>query len=311
MCFQIGGAAVPAQEVSEAEVLRMRTDVVTVPFVVTDSRGRRVFGLTQNDFVLNAEGRPQRIAFLSPGSSHVALIFLLDESGSAREYISKQRDTALSLFSKFGPQSEVAILRFSDLTTVAAPFLANAQIARQAFDFPASGGRHTAIFDAALNSLKLLDGRKKDPAERRIVILMSDGLDTASKVKGSEVIEHARLDGVSFYVIHFPVYTPRGDHLAPRAPARDFRNLASKTGGQYFVAIDAASVLAVRSEPDLAPIFKAIEEDLAGQYLIGFYPDDAFRDGRPHKIELSSIKDGRERRINNLRHEFSVQQNSQ
>jgi len=196
----------PAQELSEGEILKTRTDMVTVPFVVTDARGRRISGLQQSDLAVSSEGKPQRIEFFSTGTSRVALIFLLDASGSAREYIGNQREAALSLFARFGEKSEVAVLRFSDTARIAAPFLTDTRTAREAFVFPATPERHTAIFDAAMAALQLFSERRADPSERRIIILTSDGLDTASRVKGFDVIQRARREGVSFYVIHFPIY---------------------------------------------------------------------------------------------------------
>jgi VWFA-related protein len=293
--------SVSGQEIAEGEVLKSRTDIVTVPFVVTDARGRRVSGVQQSDLILSSDGRTQRIEFLSAGTSRVALIFLLDASGSARQYISDQRDAALSLFSRFGPKSEVAVLRFNDITNVAAPFLADVETAREAFAFPAMPERRTAIFNAALSAVQLFSERREDPAERRIVILTSDGLDTASNVKGADVIEQARNAGVSFYVIHFPIYTPQDGRLQPRPAARDFRSLAEKTGGRYFIAGDVKSALSAHPQYDLTPIFKSIEDDLAAQYLIGFYPEAAFRDGRPHQIELNAIN---KVRVKTLRREF-------
>jgi len=292
-----------AQELSEGEVLKSRTDMVTVPFVVTDARGRRISGLQQNDLAISSEGKPQRIEFFSTGTSRVALVFLLDASGSAREYIGNQREAALSLFTRFGEKSEVAVLRFNDTARIAAPFLTDTQSAREAFVFPATPERHTAIFDAAMAALQLFSERRTDPSERRIIILTSDGLDTASRVKGSDVIQRARREGVSFYVLHFPIYTPQRGRLEPRPPARDFRNLAEKTGGQYFLAGDLQAALSPHNHVELAPIFNSIEEDLASQYLIGFYPDEKFRDGLSHPIALSVKQKGR---VRPMRQDFKL-----
>ncbi|MEP6706792.1 MAG: VWA domain-containing protein [Pyrinomonadaceae bacterium] len=308
LCLVGNGQSTTAQEIDKDDVVRVRTDLITVPVVVTDSRGRRVFGLAQEDFVISSEGRALKTQFFATGASRVALVFLLDASGSAREYLRDQRDAALSLFSRFGPQSEVAVVRFSDRATVAIPFSLDVQKARATFNFPAVSGRHTAIFNAALAALELLDKRKTDPSERRIVILTSDGLDTASTVKASEVIERARRDTVSFYIIHFPVFTPQDGHLAPRRAASGFRELAEKTGGHYFLIGDAKSVLAAHSQSELSPVFKAIEEDLAGQYVLGFYPDDSSRDVGPHPVAVNLTTNVRKYRVKTLREEYRLKQ---
>jgi Ca-activated chloride channel homolog len=305
-CVLCMSHSVSAQGIEADEVVRVRTDIVTVPIIAVDSHGHRVLGLRQSDFVLSTEGRPQRIEFLATGASRVALVFLLDASGSARDYLRDQRDVALSLFSRFGPQSEVALLRFSDSTTIAVPFSVDTRKARDGFDFPASPGRHTAIFNSAMTALQLLSERKKDPTERRIVILTSDGLDTASSVKASDVIERALKENVSFYVIHFPIYTPQEGRLKPRPAARGFRNLAERTAGHYFVAGEPMPGLAGHAQVDLSPVFKAIEEDLASQYLLGFYPDEASRDGRLHRIAVTPTRRVSDFRIKTLRDDFRL-----
>ena len=112
---------VAAQETSDQteDVVRVRTDLVTVPAIVTDTQGHRVLGLGQQDFEMRHDNRTVKLDFFSAGTDHVALAFLLDASGSAHEYLLQQREAALSLFSRFGPGSQVAVLRFSDRLDIA------------------------------------------------------------------------------------------------------------------------------------------------------------------------------------------------
>jgi len=117
------------------------------------------------------------------------------------------------------------------------------------------------------------------------VILISDGLDNASTAKPATVIEAARNRRVSFYVIHVPLFEPRDGRLSVRRPSKGFRDLADKTGGQYFVA--ATDPLQPAAPVDLAPIFQAIEDDLRSQFLIGFYLNEKANDGRRHNFSLT------------------------
>ena len=119
-----------------------------------------------------------------------------------------------------------------------------------------------------------------------IVLLMSDGLDTLSSTKYAEVVAAARDRGVSFYVIHFQLFTPGGGRLVPRPPSKGFRELAEQTGGRYFRIGDAKSALDPHAQYDLAPVFEAIDNDLRGQYVLGFYPRETSRDGQPHQVAI-------------------------
>ena len=81
LCLVSNNQSISAQ-VDKEEVIRVRTDLVTVPVVVVDSSGRRIFGLGQEDFLVSSAGHAQKIQFFARGTSRVALAFLLDASGA-------------------------------------------------------------------------------------------------------------------------------------------------------------------------------------------------------------------------------------
>lgn len=289
-----------AQEEPVEEILRVRTDLISVPVFVTDRNGRRVGGLQLKDFVVRDNGRVVETTYFSSGAERVSLLFALDASGSARDIIQQQREAALSLFSRFGRDSRVAVMRFTKTADLAASFTSDSNQALAAFNFPALPGSRTAIFDAAREAVRSFSAT--DKAERRIVILISDGLDTTSVTKPSTVISEARQRAISFYVIHLPLFEPRDGRLQMRPPSKGFRDLAEKTGGKYFQLGDAKTALAPRTQYDLAPVFQAIEEDLRGQYLLGYYPAEAARDNLPHSIEVNLAGSNNKRlRVQTLR----------
>ena len=304
-------APLSAQETKTDEtddVLRVRTDLLTVPFFVTDARGRRVGGLTQGDFTVRDDGQPVRVEYFAAGTERVALLFALDSSGSARDTITHQRETALALFSRFGRGSRVAVLRFADVSDLVVPFTVDARQPLDGFSLPAMPGRRTAIFDAAAAAVRAFTERGSDPAERRIVVLISDGLDTVSTIKAESVIKEARALGVSIYVIHLLSFVVSDDRLVPRAAAKGFRELAERTGGSYFRVGDAKSALDPRAEFDLSLVFRAIEEDLRGQYVLGYYPGESARDGRPHRIEINFASRNRKLVVRSLRESYILRQ---
>jgi Ca-activated chloride channel family protein len=292
---------------SSDEVVRIDTDLVAVPVYVTDARGRRVAGLGAEDFELREEGRRVGITHFAAGAERVALLFLLDASGSTREIITQQRETALALFSRFGPGSRLAVMQFRERPELTQPFTTDLRLARRAFRIESLPDRRTAIFDAARAAVEALRGGAAHPAERRIVVLISDGLDTASATAAPSVIDEARRAGVSFYVIHLPLYAPRDGRLAARPPSKSFRELATRTGGQFFVVGDARSSLDPRAEHDLRPVFRAIAEDLAGQYVLGYHAGEAAPANGPRRLEarLASPRT-RRLRLRQLRETYEV-----
>jgi Ca-activated chloride channel homolog len=293
--------AVPSDD---EEVVRVRTDLVVVPVYVTDGRGRRVPGLTRQDFQVRDNGRPVETIHFAAGAERVALLFLLDASGSTREIVTQQSETALALFSRFGERSRIAVMQFREQPERMLPFTRDLRAARTAFRIAPLPDHRTAIFDAAHAAVSAFASEAADPAERRIVVLISDGLDTASMMTPASVVAEANAAGVSFYVIHLPLYAPRDGRLAARRPSKGFRELAEKTGGQFFVVGDARSSLDPRAEHDLSPIFRAIAEDLQSQYVLGYHAAAGEGPGL-HRVEvrLGSPRD-RKLRLRQLRETY-------
>lgn len=288
-------ACVPlrAQEpITTDEVVKVKTDLFVIPIRVRDKRGAAAASLSEQDLTLKDQDHVTNGLTLYHGADRVSLLFTLDQSGSLRDIVSQQRAAALALASRFGNQSQIAVLRFAEQPSLVVPFTNDTSAASEAFNFPVQANQHTAIFDAALAAVRAFDGLRQIRSERRLIVLISDGLDTASTVKANAAIHAALANHVSFYVIHLPLFEPRDGRLAVRAPASGFRELAEKTGGKYFLAAKANAALVAEASKtiDLDPIFRAIEEDLRSQYLLGWYAGDGMHDGRNHKFAISFPK---------------------
>lgn len=283
--------ALAQQTGDDEDVIRVNTDLLLFPVRIRDKKGQAVAGLTEQDLSLKDQDQVTTGLYFSPGADRVALMFALDQSGSLRQIIAQQQEAALALFSRFGERSSVAILRFSDTASLVAPFTKDLDAARAAFKFRAAPNAQTAIFDAAAKAVTAYDDLPPVRSERRIVVLISDGLDTRSRTSAESVINAALERRVSFYVIHLPLFEPRDGRLQVRSPSKGFKDLAEKTGGKYFLVGDAKSALVPR-ENDLTPIFQAIEEDLKSQYLLGFYISEASRDNRKHVFSVSMKPQG-------------------
>jgi VWFA-related protein len=295
-------SAQDAPELPPDEIVRVNADLVTIPVSVTDGRGRRVAGLALSDFDVLDNGQRIEAVYFAAGAERVALLFLLDASGSTRDIITQQRETALAIFSRFGAGSRVAVMQFREQPELALPFTTDLRRARPAFQIAALPDRRTAIFDAALASVRAFASNARQPDERRIVVLISDGLDNASATRADAVTGEARTAGVSFYVIHIPLFEPGDGRLVARRPSKGFRDLATKTGGQVFVVGDARSSLDPRAEHDLRPIFQAIADDLAGQYVLGYHASAAPPQAGLHRVEVRvKNSDRRKLRVRQLR----------
>ena len=270
----------------DIDVVSVSTDLLLFPVRIRDKKGQAVAGLTEQDLTLKDQDKVTTGMYFAPGADRVALLFALDQSGSLQQIISQQREAALALFSRFSDRSSIALLRFAENSKLTLPFTKDMESARSAFRLRAGPNTRTAIFDAAADSLEAFEDLPVVRSERRIVILISDGLDNQSARSADAVINMAIEKRISFYVIHLPLFEPRDGRLEVRRPSKGFRELAEKTGGKYFLVGDRSSAL-VPKDQDLTPIFQAIEEDLKSQYLLGFYIAESARDNRRHFFSVT------------------------
>ena len=286
LVFKLPASKILAQQTQDDDVVRVTTDLSVYPIRVRKRDKHIPASVTSDSFQLkDADGITTSLYF-SAGAERVAIVFALDESGSLAEILSQQRDAALALFDRFGNSSRVAVMRFSSEPEVVVSFGNDGTAARGAFDFRARRNTPTAIFDAAAAAIRLFENDIRDPAERRIIILISDGLDTASRAKPEEIINAARQKNISFYTIQVPLFEPRDGRLAVRPATKGFKELAEKTGGKYFLTADRSKALVPATNQDLSSVFKSLEDDLKSQYIIGFYVGEKARDGVEHNVSI-------------------------
>jgi len=275
-----------AQKTDDDDVIRVTTDLSVYPIRVRRRDNHAPVTVTAESFQLKDTDAITTSFYFSGGAERVAIVFVLDESGSLSQILSQQRDAAVALFNRFGKSSRVAVVRFARHPEVVVPFGNDSAAARAAFDFVAHRNTPTAIFDAAARAVQLFESITRDPAERHIVILISDGLDNASRIRASDIINEARERNISFYTIQIPLFEPRDGHLAVRPATKGFKDLAEKTGGKYFLTADASTALLPNANQDLSSVFKSIEDDLKSQYIVGFYVGEKARDGVEHKVSI-------------------------
>ena len=284
------------------DTLSLESRVVSVPVVVLDKKKDFITDLKRTDFTIYEDGKPQEIAFFSTELDELltrplAVMFLLDASGSTAQTIRQQRAATRAFLDQLSDQQLISIARFSETPEVMIDFTTDKkQIADAVAEQEVIGGE-TAIFDALDFGVdKFSSLTDKDALRRKVVILITDGIDSASRKKYNDVCKKAQDAGVAFYVIYLPLYSPgNSGHLEPRPTSNGFTSLGDLTGGQFFTAGDVKTALSVSETVDLSPIFKKIVGELRSQYYIGYYPPNP-KDGKYHRITLNvQRKDARPR----------------
>lgn len=257
----------------------LRSDLVLIPVTVRDKQGKYVTDLQAEEFKLFDNGKPQPIAFVSSESNAnqlarpLALTLLLDTSRSISAVLHQQRSAVTSLLNRLGERTLVSLISFSQRPEILLEFTTNKTEALNAFFRHQRIGGDTAIFDALSFALKNIEALSEGE-RRKIVVIISDGLDTASEVGFRDCIQLAEADGVAVYSILIPIYSPYGDRLVVRRPTKGFVDIAEETGGKFFQVGTVQQALNPSAKLDLGPVFEAIVEDLGHQYYLGFYPPE-------------------------------------
>jgi len=188
---EMAGASAPTgEEVSENDVVRVDTQLITVPVVVRDQEGRPVTGLTASAFQLYEDDLPQRVATFATSDAPFEVALLLDTSGSTRAGIALIRSAAYAFIESLRPGDRVAVLSFNT-TEEGRPKLATVGVQsyltddrealrRAVQNIGASNG--TPYYDALERVVKDIfrDPPQPELRGRRALVTLTDGVDSAS-----------------------------------------------------------------------------------------------------------------------------------
>jgi len=264
--------AQPARD-GQPATFRSGVDLVTVNATVRDGEGRLVRNLTMRDFEVMDRGERRTISQFRADRAPLSLTILFDVSGSmdVAERFTAAKFAAHHLLSWLEPgRDEAALFTFDSQLREAAPFTVDTRGLQGALGEATPFGA-TSLHDAIAEAAALAARR---PAERRAVVVLTDGIDTASTMTPSEVSGIAAAIDVPVYIIAtvLAIDDPESRFATPQArrepPAGtgSLTDLSRWTGGTLFYASSAASTSAAA---------RSIVDELRHVYLIAFEPGAA------------------------------------
>ena len=283
------------------EVIKVETNLTSIFFTAADRNKRFVSTLKPEDIRVLEDGQPQQIfTFQQNVDLPLSLAILIDTSASEERTLPDLKAAAQAFLENLirPAKDEVAVISFTGETTLEQSFTGSVERLRRAIDrvefVPPSGyvgggvvvngtppisgtnqslAGSTAIWDAIwVTSDEVI----RDSAEhtRRAIILLTDGVDTSSRMKMHEAIEHAQKVDALIYAIGI------GDRYTFNVEEGTLRKVAERTGGRAFFP---------SNERDLQDAFAQIQRDLREQYLVAYSPSNKARDGSYRKIEIQVI----------------------
>jgi Ca-activated chloride channel family protein len=245
---------------------------VEVPIYATviDSAGRLTPDLERSDFVVLDDGKPVELTTFSNNPLPFTAVVMMDTSASMTNNLELLNRAAEQFLIRLLPVDKARVGAFNDKIQLSSRFTNDRDELIKALN-DLQFGNPTRLNDAmevSLDALEKVEGR-------RVVLIFTDGEDTASKVGFRTVLERARDEEVMVYAIGLESEYFDGARMRRSRPARDLRKIADETGGGYFE---------LKKTAELAPTFTRVAQELRSQYLLGFAP--ATLDGKQHRLEV-------------------------
>lgn len=251
--------------------ISVTSGLVALPVNVSDSKGNFVRGLKQNDFEVYEDGQRQVISFFEDEDTPVSVGLLIDHSGSMLTKLPGVTSAITVLAEMSDPRDEVFVVDFNDFVSVEddpgdLPMTDAARIQRAIRAIAADG--QTALYDAIYEGLLRLRYARW---QKRSLVIVSDGGDTASRHNFSEVLTLARESQVTIYSIG--LLDDSGDEQNPKI----LKRLSSETGGLSFFPDSPSAVNNVALR---------IGGNLREQYTLAYVPQTRPREDTYHKIDV-------------------------
>jgi Ca-activated chloride channel family protein len=279
----VAGSAATGQEQQPVPTFKAGVDLVTVRAVVRDGRGRPVTDLRQQDFLLLDRGVVRPITSFDRDRSGVGVALLFDVSGSmdVASKAERARDLAFMLLSNLRDgEDEAALYAFDSSLHLVQPFTTDLTGLKGRLATVSPWGV-TSLHDAIAAAAQSMNVTTKSVAtKRRALVVLTDGIDNASRLAAPEVSRIASAIDVPVYIVAIvqpiDLQDGRGRRELRGDAARQgsLADLARWTGGQLFsTTVPAQSIAAARR----------ILEELRHQYLIAFEPG---REPGWHPLEI-------------------------
>ncbi len=253
--------------------LHVEVDLVLVPVTVTDALNRPVIGLGKDNFELLDGGRKQQIRFFSSEDAPLSIALVLDVSNSMRNRISIEREALSEFFNNANSQDEYFAIAVSNRPIVLADSVRNiGDIQAKLASLQPAG--YTALMDSIYLALQKMRSARY---ARRAILIISDGGENDSRYKAREIKELAAESDVLIYAIR------------PYDALPFFRTIEEKLGNRVLSGITditGGRTISLGYNDNLARAAAAISLELRNQYVLGYLPAVASRDGKWHNIKV-------------------------
>jgi Ca-activated chloride channel family protein len=267
-------APVQKQAPSQPETtLKVDVKLVNVYVTVTDDHGAPVGGLKKDNFVVQEDGREQKISVFDKESAvPLSIALAIDTSLSTRHDLPLEQASA-KRFARaiLRPVDALSVYGFSETVAQATGYTAELKRIDEGIDHIRLGAA-TALFDAVYVTSRSLDKRQG----RKVIVLITDGGDTISRVDYKEAVRAAEeAEAIVYSIIVVPIESSAGRETGGE---HALIQISEDTGGKYYYAT---------STSQLDDAFRKISDELRTQYLLAYYPSQRVSNQQFRRIQVA------------------------
>lgn len=263
--------------VSRKANIRIDTTLVLIPVAVSDPLNRFVTGLEKEQFKIFEDKVEQEIRQFSSDDAPLSVGIVFDTSGSMGNKLQKSRQAVAQFLKLANPEDEFFLIEFNDRPELVVPFTTSTEEIQSRLTFTQPKGR-TSLLDGVYMAMATM---KKARNPRKAILIISDGGDNSSRYTETEVKNAVREADVQIYAIGiFEPMSGRGRTPEEMGGPALLGEISEQTGGRHF-AVDNLAEL-----PDVAA---KIGIELRNQYVIGYSPKNATRDGKYRRVQVKLV----------------------
>ena len=279
----------PAHSERQSEpttTLRVDVNLVNIFVTVTDARGAPVGGLKKENFVVKEDDHEQKIAVFDKESAlPLSIALTIDTSLSTRHDLPLEQASAKRFaHAILRPVDALCVYGFSEVVNESTRgYTSDLKRIDEGIDHIRVGAA-TALFDAMYLVSRALEHRKG----RKVVVLITDGGDTASKIDYKEAVRAAEeAEAIVYSIIIVPIESSAGRETGGE---HALIQLSDDTGGKYYYAT---------STGDLDEAFRKISDELRTQYLLAYYPSQraSFSEFRRIEVKVAGLPEAAAYRV--------------
>src|SRR5712691_2943551 len=267
----------PGQSATVGQDSRIRVDVnlVVLHTTVLDDRGRFADGLKQENFRILEDKVEQKLSVFKREDIPVSMGLVIDNSGSMRDKRPRVNQAAITLVEASNPQDEAFVVNFNDdfYLDLDKDFTSSIPELKEALERIDSRGS-TAMRDAILGSL---DHLKKASKDKKVLLVVTDGEDNASRNSLEKMIREVQKTDTVIYTIGLLGQENRKEAKRAR---KALEQIAAASGGLAFFP---------ENVDDVHNICEQVAHDIRNQYVLAYYPTNTNRDGTFRAIHVDVI----------------------